>query len=238
MDGQAGTALTATTEAADGADIRHAEPTHPGLTRAGQAAVEVAQEFARRSASPATLRAYQADWAHYRAWCERTGFQPLPASPKTVGAYLASLAASHAPSSICRRLAAIGKAHRFNDLPWNPGHRDIQEPLQGVLRFLQRPVDKAAALRLDTQGASSPPAARTRPGGAIADNWNMRCTTPEDVLHRSDPAIPVAAGQLGRCYVRVVVLAPLRAEGLGAAGLAGLCGASILKPSPICDSQL
>jgi hypothetical protein len=79
--------------------------------------------------APATLRAYKADWRHYAAWCADKGFAPVPAAPSTVGAYLASLAQSHAPTTIRRRLAAIGKAHRFNDLPWNPGHRDIQEPL-------------------------------------------------------------------------------------------------------------
>ena len=52
----------------------------------------------------------------------------------TIGAYLASLAGSHAPTTIRRRLSALGKMHRFNDLPWNPAHRDIQGPLQGVLR--------------------------------------------------------------------------------------------------------
>jgi integrase len=38
--------------------------------------------------------------------------------------------------------------HRFNDLPWNPAHRDIQGPLQGALRTHGRPVQKAAALTL------------------------------------------------------------------------------------------
>ena len=50
--------------------------------------------------------------------------------------------------TIRRRLSAIGKMHRFNDLPWNPAHRDIQGPLQGVLRSHGRPVQKAAALTL------------------------------------------------------------------------------------------
>ena len=135
-----------------------AELGHSGLTAAGRAALAVAEEFARHSASPATLRAYRADWAHYTSWCDATGFTPLPAGPAgpagpaAVGAYLASLASlakSHAPSSIRRRLAAIGKAHRFVDLPWNPEHRAIQEPLQGALRALRRPVVKAAAVRLD-----------------------------------------------------------------------------------------
>ncbi len=138
-------ALITTPSPEEGAELRHS-----GLTAAGRAALAVAQDFARHSASPATLRAYKADWAHYTAWCDATGFTPLPAEPAAVGAYLASLAKSHAPTSIRRRLAAIGKAHRFVDLPWNPGHRAIQEPLQGALRKLRRPVVKAAAVRLDT----------------------------------------------------------------------------------------
>jgi hypothetical protein len=72
----------------------------------------------------------------------------FPAAPVTVGAYLASLADSHAPSTIRRRLAALGKMPRFNDLPWNSAHRDIQGPLQGVLRTRGRPVQTAAALTL------------------------------------------------------------------------------------------
>ena len=88
-----------------------------------------------------------------------------------VGAYLASLAETHAPSTIRRRLAALGKMHRFNDLPWNPAHRDIQEPLRGLLRQHGRPAQKAAALTLamlrqllatcDTHGARP-----ARPGPA------------------------------------------------------------------------
>ena len=38
--------------------------------------------------------------------------------------------------------------HRFNDLAWNPAHRDIQGPLQGALRSHARPPQKAAALTL------------------------------------------------------------------------------------------
>jgi integrase len=89
------------------------------LTPAGQAALEAAQALAKHAAAPAT-----------------------------VGAYLASLADSHAPTTIRRRLSALGKMHRFNDLAWNPAHRDIQGPLQGALRHSGRPVQKAAALTL------------------------------------------------------------------------------------------
>jgi len=124
-------------------------PIPAGPTPAGQAALETARALARQANAPATLRAYKADWTHYAAWCGAKDFVPVPADPKTVGAYLASLAETHAPTTIRRRLAAIGKMHRFNDLPWNAAHRDIQEPLQGLLRQYGRPVQKAAALTLD-----------------------------------------------------------------------------------------
>jgi integrase len=120
----------------------------PALTDAALAALATAQDLARQAAAPATLRAYKADWSHYAAWCARMGFVPVPAAPATIGAYLASLAETHAPTTIRRRLSALGKMHRFNDLPWNPAHRDIQGPLQGLLRTQGRPVRKAAALSL------------------------------------------------------------------------------------------
>jgi integrase len=120
----------------------------PALTQAGQAALAAAQGYAQKATAPATLRAYKADWTHFAAWCAAHGFAPVPAAPPVVGAYLASLAVSHAPTTIRRRLAAIGKLHRFNDLPWNPAHGAIQGPLQGALRTHGRPVQKAAALSL------------------------------------------------------------------------------------------
>ena len=139
------TALATTPDAASpDRDI----PAIPAPTEAGQAALDAARALGRNAAAPATLRAYKADWTHYAAWCAAKGFTPVPAAPAIVGAYLASLKDSHAPTTIRRRLAALGKMHRFNDLPWYPGHRDIQEPLQGLLRQRGRPVRKAAALTL------------------------------------------------------------------------------------------
>ncbi len=95
------------------------EPDAPALR--GQAAM-----------SPATQRAYRADWAHYAAWCAMAGHAAIPATPETVAAYLASMAASHAPSTIRRRLAALGRMHRFNGLAWSPGAAPIRAALGGV----------------------------------------------------------------------------------------------------------
>ena len=102
------------------------------LTEAGRAALAEAAALARGASAPATLRAYRSDWAHYAAWCTRMGFVAVPAAPATVGAYLASLT-DKAPTTIRRRLAALAKMHRFNDLPWNPAHRDIRGPLEGAV---------------------------------------------------------------------------------------------------------
>jgi len=123
-------------------------PPFIGPTAAGATALAAAQALALKATAPATLRAYKADWTHFSKWCAGAGFVPVPAEPAIVGAYLASLAGTHAPNSIRRRLSALGKMHRFNDLPWNPAHRDIQGPLQGLLREHGRPVQKAAALTL------------------------------------------------------------------------------------------
>src|SRR5690348_9530783 len=59
----------------------------PALTPAGQAALAAAADLARQATAANTLRAYKADWAHFAAWCDANGFVPVPADPKTVGAY-------------------------------------------------------------------------------------------------------------------------------------------------------
>ena len=146
--------VTGDTAALPGGDlvsVAAGMPAHAGglpLSAAGQAALDAARALGRKAAAPATLRAYKADWTHYAAWCAAHGFVPVPPEPVTVGAYLASLAETHAPATVRRRLSAIGKMHRFNDLPWNLGHRDIAGPLGGLLRQHGRPARKAAALTL------------------------------------------------------------------------------------------
>ena len=82
-----------------------------GPTAAGAMALAAAQALARKAAAPATLRAYKADWTHYAAWCATAGFVPVPAAPATVGAYLASLAESHA----CEPAVGLGAISTATD---------------------------------------------------------------------------------------------------------------------------
>ena len=127
----------------EGLSLQRLEPTAKGL-----AAQAKAREYARRSMSPATLRAYRSDWQHFSAWCTEAGLAPIPAEPSTVGAYLASLGPTHAPTTIRRRLAAIGQMHRYNGFPWETGGLEIRATLKGVLAEHGEPVRQAAAIRL------------------------------------------------------------------------------------------
>jgi integrase len=75
-----------------------------GLSPAAEAYVRDA--FARN-----TRRAYNADLAHFRAWCADQGQPWLAVPPDTLGNYLAAQAGVLKVSTLRRRLAAIGRAH-------------------------------------------------------------------------------------------------------------------------------
>jgi site-specific recombinase XerD len=81
------------------------------------AALEAAQRYIDMATSKSTLKAYKSDFAHFHEWCRAQRLPSLPAKPATVGLYLASLAETHKPSTIVRRLAAIAMLHRDRDFP-------------------------------------------------------------------------------------------------------------------------
>ena len=118
-------------------------PDVPALPAADLA---LAAGYARQALSPATLRAYRADWEDFAAWCQARGVPPLPAEPATVAAYLASMAISHARSTLRRRLAAIGRAHRMKGIAWMPAYPAIRDTLAGIFRRHGTPQRRAAAI--------------------------------------------------------------------------------------------
>lgn len=113
---------------------------------AQQAALDQAKGYARQSLSEATLRAYRTDWDDFRAWCRAGGWQPLPAAPQTVAAYLAALATTHSRATLKRRLAGIGQYHRAAGHEWYAGHPAIRHTLRGIQRQHGVPPRRAAAL--------------------------------------------------------------------------------------------
>ena len=84
--------------------------------------MEAAASYAKAEKAPTTRRAYGTDFAIFRTWCAERGADPLPATPETVAAFLASEAGRRVrPSTIGRRVAAIRYAHNLDfrpDTPW------------------------------------------------------------------------------------------------------------------------
>jgi integrase len=115
---------------------------------APQAALAMARARAYQAAAdaPATLRAYAADLANFKAWCEAHGFVPMPASPETVGAYLAAAGLGYALPTLRRRVAAIARAHRIAKHPLDTRHPAIRETLRGIARTHGEPARRSAAL--------------------------------------------------------------------------------------------
>jgi len=101
-----------------------------------RAALALAKSQAYQDAAdaPATLKAYAADFANYRAWCDRNGLQALPATPEVVGAYLAASGEGYALPTLRRRVAAIARACGVAGEPLDTKHPAIRETLRGIAR--------------------------------------------------------------------------------------------------------
>jgi len=113
--------------------------------------------YVARASAEATLRAYQSDWRLFCAWCEESGYQPLPATPAIVAAFLTLLAergfAPRTPhrarggrealakplgrSTIGRRLSAIVFAHRaagFDPPTQQPDGPRLEKAMRAIRR--------------------------------------------------------------------------------------------------------
>jgi integrase len=94
-----------------------------------------ARGYADQAMSPATRRAYQADWHSFTTWCSSVGAASLPASPATVGGYMADQAKrGFAVATITRHLAAVATAHRLAGHQLDTRHPAIREVLKGIRR--------------------------------------------------------------------------------------------------------
>ena len=106
------------------------------LPTAADPVAERARAYALAAKAPATLRAYRADWEDFASWCTAREVSALPATPETVGLYLAERAETRRPSTLARRLSAIAKAHQARGLasPASLEHPAVGETLKGIRR--------------------------------------------------------------------------------------------------------
>ena len=67
--------------------------------------------------TPATLKLYAGDWAHFVAWCREQGRPSLPAGSDTLAAYLGDIAPRLSRGALGRRRSAVSTMHRQAGLP-------------------------------------------------------------------------------------------------------------------------
>ncbi|TPG45714.1 integrase [Roseomonas nepalensis] len=106
-----------------------------------------ALDYAREASAANTRRAYRAAWQDFIAWCTIEGRSSLPATPETVGTFLAARANTHKAASLSIRLVAIGQAHRLAGHRLDTGHPAIRETMKGIRRTHgTAPTKKSAAI--------------------------------------------------------------------------------------------
>lgn len=88
----------------------------------------------RAQMAAGTEKGYAHDWRTFRAWCERAGRQPLPASPETLKLFLADELARKKVATVCRYGASIAFHHRREGLP-SPVDDSVRATLRGARRM-------------------------------------------------------------------------------------------------------
>ena len=88
----------------------------------------------RNSKAHNTLRAYQADFKDFSAFCLKNGLNSLPTEPKIVAIYLTYLSSFSKYSTLKRRLASINVIHKLKGHYIDTKHPIISENLMGIKR--------------------------------------------------------------------------------------------------------
>ena len=91
-------------------------------------------ENLRNSKAPNTLRAYQADFRDFSAFCARNGLDSMPTEPKILSLYLTHLSATSKFSTLKRRIASISVIHKLKGHYLDTKHPIIMENLLGIKR--------------------------------------------------------------------------------------------------------
>ena len=88
----------------------------------------------KNSKAANTLRAYQADFKDFSAFCIKNGFSSLPTEPKILALYLTHLSTTSKFSTLKRRIASISVIHKTKGHYLDCKHPIIMENLHGIKR--------------------------------------------------------------------------------------------------------
>ena len=117
------------------------------------AEVAAARTFAMNEKALSTRRGYRTAVRVFTAWCHERALCPLPASPDTVAAFLATQATAGAKTgTIAYRAAAIRYAHRLAGLEPPTATEAVRATLRGIRRTLGTAQDR----KIPATAASAP----------------------------------------------------------------------------------
>ena len=88
----------------------------------------------KNSKAPNTLRAYNADFKDFSAFCAKNGLSCMPTEPKILSLYLTHLSVTSKFSTLKRRIASISVIHKMKGHYLDTKHPVIMENLHGIKR--------------------------------------------------------------------------------------------------------
>ena len=88
----------------------------------------------KNSKAANTLRAYQADFKDFSAFCIKNSLSSMPTDPKILSLYLTHLSANSKFSTLKRRIASISVIHKMKGYYLDTKHPLIMENLHGIKR--------------------------------------------------------------------------------------------------------
>lgn len=96
---------------------------------------DLAKNYINQSLSYSTRKFYGIDIRIFSKWCDEFGFVSLPASPETIGRFLAHQSETGIkPSTLVRRLAAIKMIHEVKGFKSPTLHKAVKAVLKGIKR--------------------------------------------------------------------------------------------------------
>lgn len=103
-------------------------------TASADLAFTKSRQYQDAADADATVRAHRAGLTNFEAWCIKHDLPSTPASPETVGAYLAAAGEGYAMPTLRRRVAPIARACRASGHPLDTKQPAIRETLRGIGR--------------------------------------------------------------------------------------------------------
>ncbi|MBF9046445.1 tyrosine-type recombinase/integrase [Rhodobacterales bacterium LSUCC0031] len=96
--------------------------------------------------APSTIRAYYDDVRSFVDWCAANGLHPFPANVSTVCGFVDEQGRRLVPTTVRRRLVAIGKLHRLMGLPDPTRDEDVRLALRRAIRSRKKPPQQARGM--------------------------------------------------------------------------------------------